>query len=40
MMRRILHIVLITALMFLNVMYTFEAVKATEPQQVASAKIG
>lgn len=25
MMRRILHIVLITALMFLNVMYTFEA---------------
>lgn len=36
MMRRILHIVLITALMFLNVMYTFEAVKAAEPQQPIS----
>lgn len=35
-MRRILHIVLITALMFLNVMYTFEAVKAAEPQQPIS----
>lgn len=38
MMRRILHIVLITALMFLNVMYTCEAVKAAaaEPQQPIS----
>lgn len=35
-MRRILHIVLITALMFLNVMYTCEAVKAAEPQQPIS----
>lgn len=38
MMRRILHIVLITALMFLNVMYTCEAVKAAEPQQPISVE--
>lgn len=37
-MRRILHIVLITALMFLNVMYTCEAVKAAEPQQPISVE--
>ncbi|MBL3649148.1 5'-nucleotidase C-terminal domain-containing protein [Bacillus vallismortis] len=36
MMRRILHIVLVAALMFLNVMYTCEAVKAAEPQHPIS----
>ncbi|MCY8281299.1 DUF6359 domain-containing protein, partial [Bacillus inaquosorum] len=36
MMRRILHIVLITTLVFLNVMYTCKAVKAAEQQQPIS----
>lgn len=35
-MRRIQHIMLVTALIFLNVMYTCEAVKAAEPQQPLS----
>ncbi len=38
MMRRILHIVLITTLVFLNVMYTCEAVKATEQRPISVDK--
>ncbi len=37
-MRRMMHMVLIMALIFLNVMYTCEAVTAAEPQQAISVE--